>query len=124
MLSAAIFAIIFRVNLPVAVAITWYTNPFTVVPIYYAAFRIGEFVTGESGDIPHFDFDSSSGPWTDFFPAAWAWLAELGMPVILGTLILACILATLSYGVVRLLWRVYVIASWHRRKRRRRAGQT
>ena len=118
MLSAAIFAIIFRVNLPVAVAVTWYTNPFTAVPLYYVAFRIGEFVTGESGDIPSFDFDSAS-PWTDFFPAAWAWILELGMPVILGTFILACILAAVSYFVVRLFWRFYVIASWHRRKRLR-----
>lgn len=119
MLSAAIFAIFFRVNLPVAMAATWYTNPFTVVPIYYFAFRIGEFVTGESGDIPTFHFDGDTDSWIEFFPAAWAWISELGMPVVLGTLILATVLAVLSYMVVRLLWRFYVITSWRRRKRHR-----
>ena len=119
MLSAAIFAIIFRVNLPVAVATTWYTNPFTFVPLYYAAFRIGEFVTGESGAIPAFNFDWSNSAWTEFIPAAWEWLTQLGLPVILGTLILASILALAGYLMVRLLWRLYIIVYWHKRKRRR-----
>lgn len=124
MLSAALFAIMFRVNLPVAMATTWYTNPFTAVPLYYAAFRIGEFVTGKSGDIPAFHFNSDSDPWTDFFPAAWAWIAELGMPIILGTFILASVLAVLSYVAVRILWRIYVTYVWTRRKRRRQARFT
>src|SRR5882762_10713521 len=35
---AAILAIAFRVNLPVAVAVTLYTNPFTIGPIYVIAY--------------------------------------------------------------------------------------
>src|SRR5438552_10491739 len=31
---AALLAVAFRVNLPVAVAVTLYTNPFTIVPLY------------------------------------------------------------------------------------------
>jgi len=38
MLGAAICAVIFRVNLPLALFCTLYTNPFTIVPLYLVAF--------------------------------------------------------------------------------------
>ena len=43
MLSAAVFSVLFRVNLPVAVILTWYTNPFTIVPLYYVAYKLGMY---------------------------------------------------------------------------------
>jgi uncharacterized protein (DUF2062 family) len=44
MLGAAICAVIFRVNLPLALLTTLYTNPFTIVPLYIVAFAIGQWV--------------------------------------------------------------------------------
>ena len=44
MLGAAICAVVFRVNLPLALLTTLYTNPFTIVPLYIAAFAIGQWV--------------------------------------------------------------------------------
>ena len=37
MLGAAICALVFRVNLPLALLVTLYTNPFTIVPLYVLA---------------------------------------------------------------------------------------
>ncbi len=46
---AALLAVAFRVNLPVAVAVTLYTNPFTIGPIYLIAYWIGTLlVPGDS----------------------------------------------------------------------------
>ena len=42
MFSAAILAVVLRVNLPVAMAATWYINPFTIVPLYYLAYKVGD----------------------------------------------------------------------------------
>src|SRR5215470_18834511 len=47
MFSAAVLAVVARVNLPVAMATTWYTNPFTIVPLYYLAYKIGTLLTGD-----------------------------------------------------------------------------
>jgi uncharacterized protein (DUF2062 family) len=44
MLLAACGAIYFRVNLPIALAACWVTNPLTAVPIYTAAWRLGKYV--------------------------------------------------------------------------------
>jgi len=41
MISAALLAVLLRVNLPVALITTLYTNPFTIVPLYLAPMRQG-----------------------------------------------------------------------------------
>jgi len=122
MLSAAILAILFRVNLPVAVATTWYTNPFTTVPLYYIAYKIGCFFTGKkAGRLPHFGFDWHYGHWFDFLPAFTHWVSSLGETFLIGTVVLASLLSVSSYFLVRLLWRLYIVAYWHRRLKRCKA---
>ena len=48
MLAAALCCLAFRVNLPLALVTTLYTNPLTLVPLYIAAFSIGEWILGNS----------------------------------------------------------------------------
>ena len=47
MLGAALMAIPCRVNLPVALITTLYTNPFTIVPLYLIAYWIGSQHRGQ-----------------------------------------------------------------------------
>lgn len=120
MLVGALLAIRFRVNVPVAVATTWYTNPFTAVPLTYLAFKIGALVTGQNDKpIAHFQFDWASEPWLNALPAFFHWLLSLGPSFLLGVFLLALILAALGYLSVRLLWRLHVVMNWRRRKHRR-----
>ena len=120
MLTAAILAIIFRVNLPVAVVTTLYTNPLTWGPLILAAYAIGSWVTGGNGApaaIPGFDWGQMS--WHDFLPAFWDWVVGLGETFLIGNLILASSLAVLGYGAVQLGWRLYLWAYLRRRRARR-----
>jgi len=117
---AALLAIAFRVNLPVAVIVTLYTNPFTIVPIYLVAYTMGAFLLpGEHAPVtmpPALD-------WThlgDWLHALGAWAFSLGKPLVVGLVALAVILAALGYAFVQLAWRAYVILAWRRRKRRMR----
>jgi len=51
---AALLAVAFRVNLPVAVVVTLYTNPFTIVPLYVIAYGIGAlFVAPDGAALSH-----------------------------------------------------------------------
>ena len=51
--AAALLAIAFRVNLPIAAIVTLYSNPFTIVPLYYLAFKLGQLALLESnGELP------------------------------------------------------------------------
>ena len=49
MLGAAIVCLVARVNLPLAIVTTVYTNPFTIVPLYLLAYKIGSFALGAGG---------------------------------------------------------------------------
>ena len=119
MLSAAILSIWFRVNLPVAVMTTFYSNPFTIIPLYIVAYKIGEIATGNpNGPMPTFDFTMGEGGWLTLAGDFMRWVATLGHDFFIGLFILACLLSLISYFAVRGLWRLYAIMQWHKRRQR------
>lgn len=120
MAIAAILAILFRVNLPVAVIATLYTNPLTWPPLILAAYGIGSWVTGGNGHgYQEFEFDWGTQPWTEFPAIFGEWLLGLGETFLIGDLILACLLAVLGYIAVQVGWRLHILAYLRRRKRRK-----
>ncbi len=118
MLSAALLAIIFRVNLPVAVATTLISNPLTWPFIILAALAIGEFLLGTEATAPPIDLQFDWSDWTAFLPEFWHWLLSLGEAFLLGEIVLAGILALLGYAAVRIGWRLYLLAYLKRRQAR------
>ena len=119
MISAALFSTFLRVNLPVAVLTTLYTNPFTFVPIYILAYKIGAMLTGQAAQsLPHFEF-SWQGDWLGALPAVINWMLSLGAPLVVGILMLGSVLALASYFLVLGLWRLHVLLAWRQRRHRR-----
>lgn len=118
MVCAALIAAPLRVNLPVAVLLTFYTNPFTIFPLYWVGYQIGSFVLGVSGEMtPPPDFSwSAIGTW---FSGIMNWVAQLGKPVLLGLFIMASSFAATGYVVTKLSWNLWVRWAWYRRKRKR-----
>jgi uncharacterized protein (DUF2062 family) len=120
MLSAAVLGVVFRVNLPVAVILTWYTNPLTIVPLYIAAYKLGLFVVGSgSTPAPRMEIDWLSLPLADWLPTLLHWLSSLGKPFIAGLFLLALALSVAGYLLVMIGWRAHVTFSWHKRGRSR-----
>lgn len=122
MLGAGVIAVLFRINLPVALLSTLYTNPLTIVPIYLLAYKIGAFVLGATGGV----VPAPPPDWAWSQPVASAqamsaWMVGLGAPLALGVFLLACTLATVGYTVVRLLWSAWLRRQWHRRRLRLQA---
>jgi uncharacterized protein (DUF2062 family) len=123
MLTAAILAVPLRVNLPVALVTTLYTNPLTIGPLYVIAYWIGTlFVPGESTQLSR----PPGLEWLNFgvwLRALFEWTLSLGKPLAVGLVVLAVVLAIAGYVVVQLAWRAYVIVAWRRRRRKRAAGR-
>jgi len=120
-LFASIFAIFFRVNLPVAALTTFYTNPFTLVPLYLLAFKMGALVTdGHTRPLHMSELDLSEKPLAEWLPALWAWMETLGKPLFVGLPILASLLAFLGYFAVHLGWRLHTVHAWKQRAARRK----
>ena len=120
MLGAAIVCLFIRVNLPVAIVTTLYTNPFTIVPLYLAGYQLGSFALGAGGakpvePPPDFDWRAIGGS----VHALGEWMLGLGAPLALGVFLLACLLSAAGYVVVRLAWTIYLRREWSARRRRR-----
>jgi uncharacterized protein (DUF2062 family) len=102
MVIAAIGAIYFNANLPIAVALVWITNPFTWAPLYYLAYLVGALTLG----MEHFSFERFS----EVFSIEKAW--ELGAPLLLGCFILMNVGAVVGYFGIQFLWRRSVRHQW------------
>jgi uncharacterized protein (DUF2062 family) len=115
MISAALLAVLFRVNLPVAMFTTFYTNPFTIVPLYVAAYELGALVTGQSQAVISANIVVPEMGWDNWISVMVDWMFSLGKPFAIGLPLLAVLLALLGYVVVRIGWRFWVIWQWRNR---------
>ncbi|MDO6461677.1 DUF2062 domain-containing protein [Granulosicoccaceae sp. 1_MG-2023] len=111
MVIAAFLAMLFKVNLPISAALVWTTNPVTIPPMFYAAYRLGASVIGEHPISPELRF----GP-------RWIMekLSEIWLPLTLGSLMFAVVSSLLGFLAVRLFWRIILIRQWQARRHGRR----
>lgn len=114
MVLAAIGAILARVNLPISVALVWITNPITMPPLFYTAYKVGTWILDRPIQKVQFELSIE-------------WLMqELGLiwqPFLLGCFVCGVGLAVLGNVTIRLLWRMHVVRNW-RQRRQRQANKT
>jgi uncharacterized protein (DUF2062 family) len=107
---SAFAAIPLRVNLPLSIATVWLTNPLTMPPIFYGAYKVGAWVLGT--DVGEFEFQLS-----------WEWLMgsvnTIGPAFLLGCMICSVVFGSLGYATMNFLWRRSVIKSWQARRAKR-----
>jgi uncharacterized protein (DUF2062 family) len=120
MITALLLVVPFRKNLPVALVLTLYTNPLTIVPLYLAAYQYGALLLGtkaRADPVPVFQMDWAD--WGGSLHALVDWSLALGKPLALGLVALALTHAAAGYLVARVGWRIYVTAAWRARTRKR-----
>jgi len=107
MVLAAAGAILFRVNMPISVALVWLTNPLTMPPIFYGSYLVGTLILNQPEQ--HFVFEAS-----------WEWLLQsietIGPAFLLGSLVCASIASIIAYFGIDIIWRRSVKKAWHARK--------
>jgi len=119
MLGAALLSIGMRWNAAVAMAVTLYTNPLTIIPLYLLAYRFGLALLrpGMPVDMaavvpPDFEFAHPG----DSMAALGGWVLSLGWPLVLGLVALGLVLAVAGYTIVWFGWGWTLV--WARRRRR------
>jgi len=122
MIGAGLMAVTMRWNAAVAMAVTFYTNPLTIIPLYLLAYRLGMAMLhpGEPmtmADITPPDFDITQMGAS--FTALWEWMVSLGWPLALGLVALGVILSVAGYFIVWFGWSWSLIWARRRRKLRR-----
>ncbi len=110
MVVAAIAAFHLRANLPVSVALVWLTNPVTMPPLFYFAYRVGLVLMGRTPSAEKFEF-SLEGI-TSGLGASW-------QPFLLGCLLLAVVSSSMGYFGINYFWRRHVALRWEERRQQR-----
>lgn len=108
-------AVILRANVPAAVASTLVTNPLTFGPIYYGAYRLGAWVTGDTQAA-----NATGSAITKQIKgeaSLWQRITALGKPLLVGLAITSTLMGLVTYGLITLVWRLRTLAK--RRNRRR-----
>ena len=127
---AATAAVVLRANLPVAIGSTLVTNPVTFGPVYYGAYKLGDWLL-HRGDGPVRSPDvlearlqqlhEAPAPIVEangvggHIRAIWTRITALGKPLILGLVILA---TATGVGVYLLTTWVWAAMIWLKRRRR------
>lgn len=107
MLLAALGAIWIRVNLPMAVATVWITNPVTMPPMYYFCYKTGAWLLGTEPGAFHFEL---SFEWLlNGLDAVW-------QPFLLGSFVLGALCSLAAYAVSNYFWMWYVMRQYRRRR--------
>ena len=121
MLCALLLAVPLKKNLPVALIVTLYTNPLTIVPLYVLAFEYGNLILGRRHGLAAIEpFDMNWSDWLASTGALLDWCLALGKPLAVGLVALALTLAAIGYAAARFGWRLHVVLAWRARARRRR----
>lgn len=119
MITAALLAVPLRVNLPVALITTLYTNPLTIGPLYLLAYEYGRLLSGDGATLPSAPPDIDWAHLLGSLQTFCDWMLSLGKPLAIGLLALALTLALAGYVLVQVGWRVHVRLAWRDRARRR-----
>lgn len=115
--AGAVLAIALKVNLPLAVLVTLYSNPFTIVPLYWVAFKLGQVVLmQDNGELPTVALGLEGKGFMEWIPTALHWLGSVGKPLLVGLPLLATLLALIGYFIIDWAWRFCVMWQWRQRR--------
>jgi uncharacterized protein len=103
---AAVSAYFLRGNLPIAVALVWISNPFTLPFFVLSAYGAGALVLGGGAIAVPEDI-------------SWLWVKTIWQPFLLGSLIMGLCTGVAGYFLINIIWRVSVARRWTKRLRAR-----
>ena len=110
-LSAAALAILFRMNLPIAILFSFLANPITVPFIFFYSYKLGSILLGlEETQITNIIPENTTI--IEWFNTIFLNIWE---PLLIGCLILGLISSSITYFLIRLIWRIGAVVKWGNR---------
>ena len=114
MVIAALIAIVVRVNLPLSVVLVWITNPLTMGPIFFFAYKVGTSILDKpilqaAAELDGIDW------WLNELQTFWK-------PLLLGSFVCGTLSALIGYCTVRTSWRLHLVRRWKTSRAKHKPG--
>lgn len=109
----AAVAIVLRANLPAAAASTLITNPLTLGPLYYSAYQLGSWLTGDTS-LPSEAPDQTAS--SDPERSSWQRILAFIKPLLVSLAIMAVFSGLLTYALIAVFWRWRISRRWRQRQ--------
>ncbi len=103
---AVLLAIWARVNIPMAVLMTFIMNPLTIGPLFGTAYLLGAYLLDVPVNLPD-------------VALSWQWATKQLKPLLVGSLILGTATASIGYVLINVLWRWALSVRLKQRRERR-----
>jgi len=107
MIPAVFLAIVTRCNLPLSVALVWISNPITITPMFYFAYRLGAWLLNMKIEVSVIEI-------------TFEWLLSnvgtIGYPLLVGCLICGWVCGVSGFIFAHLAWRLSVARQWRARR--------
>ncbi|MBQ74680.1 MAG: ATP-binding protein [Gammaproteobacteria bacterium] len=113
MIPCALLCIWVRCNIPLALAFAWISNPITMPPMMYFAFKIGTHLLGQNNQVESIDL---SLEWLA------AQMAIVWQPLLLGSLACGVTAGLVGFATVHLFWRLRLSKYWRKRRQKLNFG--
>lgn len=119
-IGAALMAVPFRANIPLAAAMTFVSNPATTPFFIIAAIDVGNRL-GFHADLAAFNkLSAARAPLSDWF----AWLLSDAAPALVsGLTIIGLVFAFAGFWVSLVVWRLWIGSKWRSRLRREKPAE-
>ena len=109
MALAAGTAIIVRSNLPISVALVWLSNPVTMPPLFYFAYKLGTWILGTPESDFHFELS---------FDWLMTGMLNIWQPFLVGCFTMGVLSSLSGFIGIRLLWRLSIARYLKKRQAR------
>mgnify|MGYP001345501482 FL=1 len=109
MIPCALLCIWVRCNIPLALAFVWISNPITMPPMMYFAYRVGTQFLDQNNQVESIDL---SLEWL------MAQMAIVWQPLLLGSLACGITAGLVGFASVHLYWRCHLTKYWKKRRQK------
>ncbi len=111
---AAILTWKWRGNVPLSIVGCWISNPFTLIPHWWAGYSIGRFVLQQPRPDIQFNWEFWKDKWNDWH-WLWAHFWSFYVPLFAGCIVLGLILGLISYFGILIWWKWHAGNKWRAR---------
>ena len=109
-IQATLLAILLRVNIPIAAVTTFVSNPLTIGPMFFLAYKFGSTLLGLPPQ--DFDFELTAAWFSEKFVTVW-------QPMLLGCVLLGSTISVIGYVALDIFWRLSLAEYLARRRARK-----